>query len=433
LIRSIDVTSHALGPSVLHKETADSTHACVGVSLELRLDILASIWYYKYMNAEPGFFNRIRQMPKSLIAAGVAVCALTGYAADPQIRDRVNAVIMACDAPSPEAIQAVTQMFDSPRPDLPRGSTRAQRAAFGAQERQELGIAFPEYDEKEIIARSQNDPFEHYFNVTKNILDQLNIPLRIGPPKDMNGDHAEIPTQAELETAKAKFQVLALARIFAYTPMSLTKSLGIKEVALTAHGKDYDGLTLIDQGVLIVDVANVGEEEWDVATHELYHLVDAAECGPHHMDNDPAYTAWNRHSKYAGNKWPLPPNLLQGQPPSFEAIEKQDYQLSDKQYAAAKVGDPAAYCQARKAEDTLLAGIEMQSDYSHRDVAEDKAELGKNIFEPISYFEMLDSRAPARRGKFLVLLARMYEHNPNVVRDYSLEATRPLTPTYACG
>jgi hypothetical protein len=115
----------------------------------------------------------------------------------------------------------------------------------------------------------------------------------------------------------------------------------------------------------------------------------------------------------------------------MEALSERIYKLQDSINAAVKAGDTQKACQEQATLAALKSEIEAESNYSYSEVAEDKAELGLNIFDP-SYYEALDTRSPVRRAKFLLLLARLDELAPEVVEYYSLEAVRPLQPTDWC-
>lgn len=343
-----------------------------------------------------------------------------------------------CSAPSEAALKKVTTLFDSPSPepdaaaDAKLGHRRAYRD-FYARRIAELGITFPKYDSHHLdsleidLNQNQSKGFGEYYSALSAILNELGIPLKTGPVEGM-GLKAQTPTNAELQTSQAKFQTLHLARIFNKVPINLTKRLGITQVALTAHGEGFGGLALTDEGVLIVDVTNNGEERLGVAEHEYEHLIDAAECGADGMQNDPAYESLNRRAKYAG-EYPLPQGFLNTVPRTWEALSGKIYPLKDAMQEAAKKRDAAKGRQSQKALEALENGIEVESDYGYKNVGEDKAELGSHIFDPPSYGDVLDKISPVRRAKFLLLLARLYELAPEVVEYYSLNASRPQTPT----
>jgi len=373
-------------------------------------------------------------------AAGslIMVCALGGYSAVGSATSELSRQ-QQCAAPSADALEKVTTMFDSPRPEPDASAvatlgTRRAYQEFSTRRKAELGITFPQYDtmhldELEINLNQGKGDFNDYYSVLEGILGQMDIPLKIGPVKGMDRE-AQTPTNEELQTYQAMFQTLRLARMFGQTPMNLTKRLGITQVALTAHGEGFGGLTLIDNGVLIIDVTNNGKDRFGVTEHEYEHLVDVAECGPNGIRNDPAYTSLNRLAGYAG-AYPLPENFLSTVPPSMEALSERIYKLQDSINAAVKAGDTQKACQEQATLAALKSEIEAESNYSYSEVAEDKAELGLNIFDP-SYYEALDTRSPVRRAKFLLLLARLDELAPEVVEYYSLEAVRPLQPTDWC-
>lgn len=76
--------------------------------------------------------------------------------------------------------------------------------------------------------------------------------------------------------------------------------------------------------------------------------------------------------------------------------------------------------------------IKVFTRYGYKNVVEDKAELGKNLFGRYNYAVILDKRLPAIRQKALVLLARMYNRFPNVVRYYAAVSDRPSSADPFC-
>lgn len=343
----------------------------------------------------------------------------------------------SCPAPSSESIETVTEMFDNPpirslNPN-PRGATSQSIQEYIIAQRQEVGIRMPNYDHVQsgrlgsaLNTPGQTPPFQDYLQFAEGVLDQLDIPITIGVP---DGVDAKVPTQAELESRNAKYQVLQIADMFGIIPMNLTEQLGINGVVLTAHGNGYAGQTF--DGILIIDIVNAGET-YSTDTHELFHIIDAAMCGQEDAQNDPGYARLNTYATYA-YEWPLPEGFMDSQPIPLDAVKDDTYyELDTQRWEADDLGDAAAYCVIQATMDNLVKDVEMTDQYSHRSVTEDKANVGRHIVELTNYSEMLDPAKPVIRQKFLFLLARMYEMNPEVVEYYAANAGRTRDPASDC-
>jgi hypothetical protein len=331
-------------------------------------------------------------------------------------------------------------MFDGPQPgpDAADVATFGQHAygKFMARRAAELGITLPKHDEQHLDSLGTDlyegrGAFSNYYTALEDVLSQMDIPIVIGPVENMKLK-AETPTNEELQTKQAKYQTLELAKMFNSTPVNLTKRLGITKVALTARSEGFGGMAMTHEGVLIVDITHSGEDRYGVAEHEYAHLTDGAECGADNINHDPAYASLNRHAQYA-DEWPLPKGFLITMPQPGEALDyRRLNELEAELKAAIKAKDVRSACTLQTTINMIERDVEMESDYSYSRVQEDKAELGKNLFNTSNYPDMLDTKSPVRRAKFLLLLARLYELAPEVVEYYSLEMTRPLRPTDWC-
>jgi hypothetical protein len=382
------------------------------------------------------------------IVIGAAALTLVGsiFFAGREIKGDIE----GCAPPSAAAVDAVEQLINIPLPKFPGRTAPERGAQVGKYERAkqaELGITFPVYDVRKLHHLGTGvggnivgtpPPFTEYKTMLTGILGQLDIPLRIGVPENVVGldkVDARQPAAEELETSAAKFQVLRLSEMFARAPIQLSTNLGITEVALTAKGKSdiggYSGLALTHDGVLIVDVVSAEESNYDLAFHEYYHLVDSDACGPQRIHTDRAYAAQNVAGTYA-ERWPLPPGFIEKQPKSYGALADSRGRLYTKKNEAREREDRGAYCNAEAELDTLHKDVEVNSDYSYYNVAEDKAEIGSQVLQPQEYPHMLDPTMPVRRNKFKLLLARLYEKHRNVATYYLSIANKALSYFYNC-
>jgi BioD-like phosphotransacetylase family protein len=85
------------------------------------------------------------------------------------------------------------------------------------------------------------------------------------------------------------------------------------------------------------------------------------------------------------------------------------------------IGDPGfdykkAYANAKAAEKKLAADVATVSDYAFTNEIEDKAETGKVLAYPQILGTQMDPSRPILRAKTELLLARLYEKSPQIVK-----------------
>lgn len=347
-----------------------------------------------------------------------------------------------CAAPSISAITDVTNLLDHPPqlpiPQIPNyvpnryeyGSVRLYDE-FDAEEKR-LGItyAIPDqqiYDDVTNVKPNTSAPFATYEKAAQSVLTQYGIRLRLSPP--MRGTvSAHTPTPSQLETDTAKNEVVEIMLFFSQAPKQLIKAApNLKEIDLTADGKDadigaFDGEALPDTGTMLVDIINNNPSSiYTTVPHEFMHFLDWGLCGSFATaSNDTAYASLNRHAGYT-NTWPLPKGYIAKEPPSFEAVNPngQYFRLLQDAAVAQDNGDSQKVAGLDRQIGALIARVEMESNYSYYNEMEDKAEMGKEMFLPGNYQYMIDRRAPVRRSKFILLMARLYDRAPNVVKDFA--------------
>lgn len=346
--------------------------------------------------------------------------------------------IGGCPSAQPESVAAAIRLLDHP-PEIPQFSgpdkfaRGRQFSAWLRDQEQKLGASTPERDRElftdlEIALHQQNEtrPFSEYESVLRGVLGQIGITLEIGPEDDTNYS-VDTPSPNELETYAAKFQALWVARMFSSIPIELSRTLGIKKVVFGADSSlksspidRFSGLAVASDGTLIIDITSIEDQDWGTAQHEIYHFVDASWCKVPDTRRDPAYAKLNHSAEYNDDEWPLSAAFASTQPPRFTNQHDQYLSMYAVARAAQKDNNVERYSEVKRQADAIMRGIEMYSDYSHFNPAEDKAELGSNIFDEWHYDDLLNPESPVLKAKFIELFARLYQVNPDVARFYAL-------------
>ena len=386
------------------------------------------------------------------LAPRLAVLSLSAACTVYGINNLVSNLNEQCPAPSPSALAAVAELYDHPEvvPSLKLSDDAINAPAYDRymQDKQrQLDIQLPSYSQIDLnylsgaIYSSKKRPFTDYESATRGILDQIDIPLYIGlPPYISKQDTlgAITPTTNELETLRAKNEILMIAAMFGREPKNITRNIGIKAVAIVAHST-VGGLAITDKGVLITDITNVSESDRTTPFHEFAHLVDAAVCGSIGMHNDPAYASLNRQARYAQSFKPSV-DFVKSQPKTFDKVENdvQVAYFNSESNAEAVAADPVNkplhdhYCRQKAASDETVANIDDISEYSETFVTEDKAEVGKELFDSYTADQLLHRTSPTLRAKGLLFLARMYQRFPNSVKYMALNPVNHNQPVVRC-
>ena len=388
-----------------------------------------------------------------LLAAGLFGCAFTLANLAHGINSTASDSNEQCPAPSPSTIATVAQLYDHMEkiPSLNEGDRQYDGPAYDRymQDKQrELDIQLPYLSNNNLksltatMYKGIKIPFKDYEFATRQILDQIDVPLFIGLPPNIPKQVAYgsvTPTDKELETTRAKNEVLDIANMFGRLPKNLTHNVGIKAVAIVAHST-VAGFAVTSEGVLVTDITNVGEYDRTTALHEFAHLVDASICGPTKMYNDPAYSGLNQHAGYAHTYLPSA-DFIKSQPITFEKIKSGVYASEDNlaNSAAAVTAQPGNkplhddYCAQADAHYKTFEKIDFISDYSESSAPEDKAEVGKELLTVYTANRLLHHSSPVLRAKGLLFLARIYQRFPNSVKYMALNPVTLDKPGIGCG
>ncbi len=352
-----------------------------------------------------------------------------------------------CPAPSQESIVTVTRMLDEPRPFTEMSPTGSWMTQVGYSEHidqkaDELGIEFvkPDYRKIKTLYKALNSygadkPFKAYQEVAEDVLNQHGINLQIGLPAQYE-DGAKTLSESERESPAIKQEVLELTYSFASTPRNLTKHLGLKTIALIAHSTDYATAHKKTQtmAVDIFNIAGMGKhkkvEMTKVIDHEIGHFIQYKACGIADRLNDTAYIGLNNKAGYKFST--LPQDSLKSQPTPLDKAKRRHVSLINIKSEALYNKQKSAYCRAEIDIENAFADIEMVSDFSYKNVAEDVAEIQGRLLKPESYAELLDKRTPVIRAKAIMQTARLHELAPEVARYYTLQAVRPPVSVADC-
>jgi hypothetical protein len=266
------------------------------------------------------------------------------------------------------------------------------------------------------------------------LLRQFGVQLSVARPGEFTDGKQEVPTPDELDSHNAQDDLRAIVDGMSELPTQYVGFSGLKHIVLVSYtGKDPNtpyAATAYTDGKHNTITVNVATDDSEPSTidHEIYHLVDAAECGSDGMSSDQGYTKLNGNNAniYTGkddnndnngnlaydgntvnNDYDRLSNLEGSSANKHTAIYNQLY-LSDQDELA-----------------TDLSRVDVYTEYSLRNEVEDKAELGRNIAFPEDYDEVLEPGMPKLRSKFEFLLARLYKYRPDVVKYLAAVSTRP--------
>jgi hypothetical protein len=182
--------------------------------------------------------------PSAAMKIGAAVILVAheyqaGVALNSELYLLSTTPIEVCAAPSADSVKAVEEMLAHP-PQLPsptaegRFARNQQSFQYLDEADHRLGIHYPLMDNElrnELISMDsmEKHSFQEYFSFAQSVLSQLGIVLQQGLNPRITVD-AQDPTEAELEDAKAKEMLLALADFYSRQSIERIASLGIEEI-----------------------------------------------------------------------------------------------------------------------------------------------------------------------------------------------------------
>lgn len=263
---------------------------------------------------------------------------------------------------------------------------------------------------------SQLLSFAEYFEAVRDILkEKYGIDLTLGDDTREYSYGGKPLKPEELETVQSRVSILNLLRSVFDQPVELIKITGLKKISLIKM-TEAAGYAEINGSNDTYFADPTLEAEAGLFDHELYHLYDANKCG-NQFGIDNGFNNLNPPGwQYTDNKLPKPEGYI-----SDEEYRKFGWDLimgQLKDFADLK-NNPQ---KKQEIIDEKAHHVATPSEYGFTHIVEEKADLGKILFNPNNYASALDSRKPILRKKFIFLLARLYHDNPKLV-EYFIEVS----------
>lgn len=355
------------------------------------------------------------------MGAGAAIDYELGLTPNvPRIANELSQItgnIPTCPTPSPLTMHTVGRLFSSrPLDKSPRywGETYSESSAEIAER---LGLTLPDnYLADKLDRAPENRPFNWDFAVAGAYLAQFGVRLSVAGPNQFDKSTGTMPTRADLANFSTKYALEDIVGGLQYVPLQYVRATGLKHVVLTdITDNDIQGMALTKgkDNTVLVDPRKGGD--LNLMPHEMEHLIDAKECGaPLGNVSDPAYTALNGGNIYHSNEHEKDADEI--------TVEGT---LADDVRNFAIASNSSIACKEEEIYKRALPKAVAYSDYGLTDLAEDKATIGANIAFPETYGEVLSKRTPIIRKKFEIIMARLYDINPRLVRYFAGVSTRP--------
>lgn len=324
-----------------------------------------------------------------------------------------------CDTPTSRQMQAVDNLWENSENFMLK---RAVPVTAGYSE-SSVAIAkkhgLTTYDTQPIVDHLYRDfergnpaKFDAYFATAKEFLERYGVELVLGQEgKEGNYEIAKLD-EKQLETPESKIAMAMLIQDFGRLPVEFVKSTGLQQIKLVnfSAADGLAGLAVEENKMFYLD-PTVNLEQ--VSLHELTHIWDAQQCGESSeaMDNDPAYKALN-------------PGDIYSKPTEFFSI----FSYVDAKYRMRMAdlnNDQHIVRQMRSELDQMSGKIVVMEDYGFKNVVEDKATVGEQVFTPSAY-DYINGK-PILENKMKLLLGRIYNDGKvgrNTVK-YLVDISRP--------
>jgi hypothetical protein len=285
-----------------------------------------------------------------------------------------------------------------------------------------FGLTVPSMalQEESETAYRQNYSFPAAMRIANNYLGKFGVSISVAKPGELTSGDKQVPTVAELNTNAALYDIDEITEGFTLLPTQYVHLSGLKHVILAANTGDYAyAVTEGKHNTIAVDVTGEDEDPL-LMDHEIYHLLDSAECGgSDRMFEDQGYTDLNGGNIYEGKAWAQNPKV-ESTLNDNQILDSQDLQVEGEE-----TNDNALSCVGQDQLDQELPRVVAISEYSLDDVAEDKAEMGKAFGNPSDFYRDLSPQMPIVRKKFEYLLARLYHFSPKIVDYFAAVSSRP--------
>lgn len=359
-----------------------------------------------------------------------------------------------CPAPAESDIRAVTELFSGTKP-FPQGLEHLTHTSVERKQAWQLYHDF--YKDRQaalgIVTHAPNLANDSFVAITTPKATTFDSSLRtlnkytalygvkvvVATPQIIAAEHinGRPPTPKELSNPSFKGTLYSIKNAMIPQPEQFVRNdAGLKRIIIdttdTKSGEpDYAGFAVTGGNRDTIVINGKYFISPDVITHEEFHLEDTGLCGsPADASSDPSYAALNYGVPYLDGtpEDAKPPRHTV--PKSMENLMSSNaYRDYEDTYYLHPEKHIHAACTALKKLNLLKSTVIMESDYSYKDVVEDKAELGNEALTVSGYADGLDPTTPKKRAKFMHLLARMYHQDPSVVKYFALFASRPTDMT----
>lgn len=263
-------------------------------------------------------------------------------------------------------------------------------------------------------------PTSEYLDLATGFLKRYGVDLVVDPTKKQRAtmifpDNVRPFTKQEILSAEGNDSLAIKRELYGFIssigemPVELVKDAGLKRLVLVHIKKignvDAAGYADIDEETPDTIYADPSKPLNVLIPHEMTHLWDAEECGPIGMSNDTQFNALN------------PTPTLYTDHTGFTDL------MSSYTQTSSLLGDiQEPHTNSEKAAiqsqiDSIDKTVVVVEDYSFTDIAEDKATIGQDLFDPFGVRILIDSNnTPVLQAKAELLAARVYEEDPAVLK-----------------
>jgi len=320
-------------------------------------------------------------------------------------------------APSVEALAQVTEWFDPSYTLLNKMWSGYLVGDLAKHESSDTRLTFHSLDEYyRQVPEYGTGTFDDYMGPTKDFLAQYGVDLELSdmlPP----GATTRVSLMEATKKPQAIQSVLSLARAFSMTPAEEIRDDGVKHILLFASKPDYPAVGLAyTYGTNDTIALNLtyGFDE-TVFFHENGHIKDARELGYDAANNDQPYVNINGGNIYTPN-WKHPSEL------SLDTYTDRLWSSDLKRNAD---GQNTNLCSTKATLAAERAVVPVVSNYSFDNMVEDKGEMYSRLF---GWFDpnLLSPANQKLRAKALLLEARAWQVNPDVVKHYAQNDSRSI-------
>jgi hypothetical protein len=336
-----------------------------------------------------------------------------GSAVKDQVNEsRVEYDAVSCPPPPPRAVKAVNQLFKRPGGELISDDSAAQ-----------YGLTYirwlPDPEGYEVVTTDTPKGFNNLLIAGNRMLKPYGVTIELGGQKSADKDGWHYPTDGQLTNDTAKQDVINIMEGFVDQTVEYVHVTGLKKIVLMANTEktQADAQAFADVGHknrVVYNLASKGDP--GIMPHEEYHLLDDEECGGTGMYNDRGIEDINGKDIYDKDHNGL---LSLEDFEANSAIRKQHMAYYKSRFSARGFNGFSyrwAYDNAAKIEKKQAMDVATVSNYAFTNEAEDKAETGAVIGHPKALRSQLDPSHPVLRAKTELILARLYDRSPQIVK-----------------